>query len=183
MRRLPFLLLFVVFLTPLHAQADFEDLASRILQEALSIRVDTRVTASGGEFWENSLSKITVPGRSISLHLEGRNARLSVHLTPFPEDDDAVLLVAQSEIWLDEEDREGVDYYSSLKSIPVPSGETVRFFPLGAAEEKLDDTRVQIRMDITVVPYESLLSEEEKDAILGALRSSEAFDLTGDGYP
>jgi hypothetical protein len=48
---------------------------------------------------------------------------------------------------------EGVKYYSTMKSLPVESGESVLFFPLGRAMDQQQNI-YSIELEITVVPYQ-----------------------------
>ncbi|MDF1566465.1 MAG: hypothetical protein RQ801_00025 [Spirochaetaceae bacterium] len=181
MRRLLFLsLILITALTlSLSAQDSQEESAvsaKRLLEDALLIIVDISVNnpAKNTELWNNTVEKITIPGRAVSLTLEGEGARLKVMLTPYPADDDTLFLVAKSETW------EGEEYSSALSSIPIAYRDEVYYYPLGRAEESQDESMVEVRMSINIVPYLETLDEDDRTALESVIDSSAQFNLSGE---
>jgi hypothetical protein len=180
MRRLFFMsLILITALTfPLCAQNSQESAisANRLLEDALLIIVDISVNnpAKNTELWNNTVEKITIPGRAVSLTLEGEGARLKVVLTPYPAEDDTLFLVAKSETW------EGEEYSSALSSIPIAYRDEVYYYPLGRAEESHDESKVEVRMSINIVPYLETLDEDDRTALESVIDSSAQFNLSGE---
>jgi hypothetical protein len=90
--------------------------------------------------------------------LDGSNVIVVARFTPYKESDDTILLVAQGETWVTEQDDENAHYQTSFKSLPVSLGEPVVFFPLGTNEVNMDVDAARygtfnIELEVQIVPY------------------------------
>ncbi|RKX95985.1 MAG: hypothetical protein DRZ90_09515 [Spirochaetes bacterium] len=171
------LLLTLCMVMPLSAQDDSASLnADKLLKDALLFSVDVDVTSPGGDsqLWNTRVEKITIPGRAVEVSLEGDDSKLKVNFTLYPAEDGKLLLVARSETWV------GGEYSSALSSLPVAYRDEVYYYPLGRAEDGDDDSPVEVRMSINVIPYLETLDDADRDALESAFNSSAQFDLSGE---
>jgi hypothetical protein len=158
----PLLLAFAVAHTNAQAQGpdtDPKEALQELLSKALTVTVSARVLPPDAQeetpVWNAESTKLTLPGRSVKVRLEGDNVRIYLVCTPYLQDDGEVLLLAQGQVWFTEPEDKENRYFSTFYSIPVSFGEKVLFFPLG-----LSDTDVQqkdhfnIELEIKIVPYE-----------------------------
>lgn len=145
-----------------HAQetaVDPKEALQQLLSKALSVTISARVLPSDtqGEtpIWNAESTKLTIPGRSIKVRLDGDNVRIYLLCTPYLQEDGEVLLVAQGQVWLTEPTDREVKYSSTFYSIPLSFGEKVLFFPLGlSSAEAQSRDYYNIELEIKIVPYE-----------------------------
>jgi hypothetical protein len=105
--------------------------------------------------WNAESTKLTLPGRSIRVRLDGDNVRIYLICTPYVQESGEVLLLAQGQVWFSETTENEVKYSSTYYSIPVSFGEKVLFFPLGlSSEEGQQKDFFNIEMEIKIVPYQ-----------------------------
>ena len=141
-------------------EPDPKEQLQQLLSKALSVTVSAKVVppAAGDEeapVWNAESTKLTLPGRSIKVRLDGDNVRIYLICTPYVQDDGEVLLLAQGQVWLTGGPESENKYYNSFYTIPVSFGEKVLFFPLGVAEsDKQDRKYFNIELEIKIVPYE-----------------------------
>lgn len=111
--------------------------------------------------WNVEGSRITLPGRSIRIRLDGDNLRVYLICTPYIQADGNILLLAQGQVWLAEEPDSEVKYSSTFTSMPLSWGEKVLFFPLGVSQddiarkvtkEDLEKKVFNLEMEIQIVP-------------------------------
>ncbi|MDR1072988.1 MAG: hypothetical protein LBL45_04850 [Treponema sp.] len=150
-----FMLRSVLFFTAgaaaLWAQS-FEDVPSSLQDKALVLDITARVMEKDSqEVWNSSSSKITISGRAVGVKLLGANVLVAVQFTPYLARDGNTILVIQGQIWVNIPDQ-GVQYQTTLQTIPVTFGEQVRFFPLGASSSNED---AYIEVLVNVSPYKA----------------------------
>ena len=141
------------------AEIDPKEALQQLLSKALTITISARVlppdTQEDAPVWNAESTKLTIPGRSIKVRLDGDNVRIYLICTPYMQDNGEVLLLAQGQVWLTEPTDKEPTYYSTFYTIPVSFGEKVLFFPLGLADA---DTQQKdffnIELEIKIVPYE-----------------------------
>ncbi len=115
---------------------DLRDAVHELLSNALQINISARVLPSDEKpVWNVESSKLTIPGRSVKIRLDGDNVRIYLICTPYVRDNGTVLLLAQGQVWLSEPPDKEVKYFSTFYSIPVSFGEKVLFFPLGLSDK------------------------------------------------
>ena len=151
--------------------------AAQLLADAMLFNCDVSVsmTEETAEPWKTSVHKITIPGRSVTVGLEGDGSRLDVHFTLYPTEGDSLFLVAKSETWTDD------GYSSAISSMTMAYREEVYYYPLGRAGDDVSGSQVEIRMTIGVVPYLETLDDAARASLESAFDSSALFDLTGEG--
>jgi hypothetical protein len=144
-----------IALKSLHGQEAGDDSFDVTNYRAMLISIVARVTdKSAPELsWKYESSKLTIPGRPVSVKLVGSNIIILVQLTPYLTEADAVILVAQGQVWIAGIDK-GLDYRSSLKTIPATFGEKLFFFPLGLPQSA---TSAQIEIEIIIESYKEPL--------------------------
>lgn len=150
--------------------------ADQLLKDALLFSVDVVVNMPGGdaELWKTNVQKITIPGRVVTVSLEGEDSRLKVNFTLYPAEDGKLFLVAQSETWV------GGEFSSALSSLPVAFRDEVYYYPLGRADDGTENNPVEVRMAIVVVPYLETLDEGARQALESAFASSAQFKISGE---
>ncbi|MDR2314639.1 MAG: hypothetical protein LBE02_08920 [Spirochaetaceae bacterium] len=100
-------------------------------EKALVLRITTRIAENSQEVWNAYNSKVTIPGRPVSIKLVGENLVIAIQFTPYTRGERSNALVAQSQIWLNVPDK-GIHYKTTTHSIPMDFGESIYFFPLGS---------------------------------------------------
>jgi len=160
---------FLLALAVAHAQGqaagsdtDPKEALQELLSKALTVTVSARIlppdavdAQSETPVWNAQSTKLTIPGRSIKVRLDGDNVRIYLICTPYLQDNGEVLLLAQGQVWFTEPQDNENRYVTTFYSIPVSYGEKVLFFPLGVA--KPDETQKKhfnIELEIKIVPYE-----------------------------
>jgi len=162
---MPFLLALAVAHAQGQAQStdtDPKEALQELLSKALMVTVSARIlppdvpdAQSETPVWNAESTKLTIPGRSIRVRLDGDNVRIYLICTPYLQDNGEVLLLAQGQVWFTEPQDNENRYVSTFYSIPVSYGEKVLFFPLGVSNP--DETHKQhfnIELEIKIVPYE-----------------------------
>ncbi|MDR1178001.1 MAG: hypothetical protein LBK64_04165 [Spirochaetaceae bacterium] len=99
--------------------------------------------------WNEAISKITLPGRPVSIKIVGRNIVVEVLFTPYVGRRGEKLLTAQSQVWI-EVPGEGVRYQTTMRTMPFDFSEKILFFPLGS-ERNGQNARIVIQLELT--PY------------------------------
>jgi hypothetical protein len=159
---MPFLLALAVAQAQGQAQdvtTDPNEALQALLSKALSINISVRVlppdTQSETPIWNAESTKLTLPGRSIKVRMDGDNVRIYLICTPYLQDNGEVLLLAQGQVWLTEPSDKEVKYSSAFYSIPVSFGKKVLFFPLGVSDaDPSAKDFFNIEVEIKIVPYE-----------------------------
>ncbi|GAB1484802.1 hypothetical protein MASR2M78_36200 [Treponema sp.] len=131
-------------------------------ERAVVLDIVARVVERGeAEVWNSENSKVTIPGRPVSLKLVGQNVIVVVQFTPYKRDDGKQVLVAQGQVWVNTKD-EGMRYQTTMQTIPLDFGERVYFFPLGP---QTGDGNARIEIQLELRPYKSENPQGEgKDA-------------------
>lgn len=139
---------------PVFSDETIEETLSRILDDAVTISVHSRLVVEEEEnAWESNLTKVTIPGRTITLLFETATEKLSIELTPFKVDEISYMLTAISNFW--HEGDQGVQFRSSFKSIKLEKDELILFYPLGLkTQEALTGGSLHMELGIKIIPYE-----------------------------
>ena len=117
-------------------------------RRALSVNVDVRVLDQQQEVvWSETHPKFAIPGSPVGVKMVGSNIVVAVQFTPFIRRHSQNVLVAQGQIWINDPEK-GMNYYTSIQTIPLEFGKPVHFYPLGSSGQ-LDSS---IEMIITVSP-------------------------------
>ncbi len=125
----------------------------------LEVSIVTKILEENSEvIWNVESSEVTVSGRTVTVKLKGESIRILAEITPYILDDGSILLVAKGDVLMSSAD-EGLQYKTTLKSLPVNLGEKAFFFPLGVAFDS-DKNIYTIQLEIQV--DEASGSEEEQ---------------------
>lgn len=103
---------------------------------------------SADSLWDMEMSRKTISGRAVTVRLEGEQIVVLAQFTPYQQDEEQILLVAQGQTWLSQHNEEGVRYRTAFKSLPLKLGESLFFFPLGYnfSDESSDGTNLEIEI-------------------------------------
>jgi hypothetical protein len=140
-------------------ETDPKEALQELLSKALTVTVSARILPPDTEeetpIWNAESTKLTIPGRSIKVRLDGDNVRIYLICTPYLQDDGGVLLLAQGQVWFTEPQDNENRYVSTFYSIPVSYGEKILFFPLGVSSPDTPQKKhLNIELEIKIVPYE-----------------------------
>ncbi|RPJ09492.1 MAG: hypothetical protein EHM28_01340, partial [Spirochaetaceae bacterium] len=155
------ILLFVCFMIAQGFSQEQPDF-SQMLDKALVLNIKARlVSKSNQAAWTFSVQKVTIPGKAIVVQMNGRNLKLNLTLTPYQEENQtAVLLVAQGQIWIQEVSSGVAKYVTNLRTIPVNLGEKIQYYPLGVG----DSQDYAIELEIEIITYKAF-QEQSKDRL------------------
>ena len=144
-----------------------------LLNDSLLFVAEVLLSSSGSTdiLWETTVKKITIPGREVTVSLEGKDARLKVDFTLYPASENQLLLVAKNQTWI------SGTYNSTLTSLPIEHRKEVHYYPLGRVENTVEMSPVEILMKINVVPYLETLDEKERRELESVLQSTSKFQL------
>lgn len=126
-----------------------------LLSNALQVTIAARLLPPDEKpVWNAQSTKITLPGRSIRVRLDGDNVRIFLVCTPYLQDSGAVVLLAQGQVWFSTPAEKELTYSSTFSSIPVSYGEKVLFFPLGLTDSRAREKGLEnVEVEIRVVPF------------------------------
>jgi len=135
---------------------DVDDALKYLKDRTLNLKIITRIVDEQGKtIWDTEMSRITISGKSVKLKLSGVNILVITDITPYIRNDQTILLVSQGEVWIGSSESEELNHYSTINSLPVLSGESVLFFPLGMIETM--DTKIyNIELEIQVFQKEQV---------------------------
>ncbi len=125
--------------------------SANLLDQVLSLKLHARLINSSGDVaWQMDNNAYTISGRTVDVRLEGSNVMAISRLTPYLNNDEGVLLVAQGEVWYNRFSAEDVKYLSGMTSIPLKLGESALFFPMGVDPHGDGESSFILEIEITV---------------------------------
>jgi len=142
----------------LYAQELLLDELPALKDKAIVLRIDTKVEENSKAIWNASSSKITIPGRAVSIKLVGENLIIEVEFTPYLQGG-KYTLVAKSQIWIKITEKE-VSYKNTNHRLSMNLGEQILFLPLGTASAS-DTSRIELFL--TLYRYGEEPPAEESD--------------------
>ncbi|MDR1216864.1 MAG: hypothetical protein LBK25_09295 [Treponema sp.] len=143
---------------------DIESLLPGLRDKAIVIDITARILENDNEeVWNSKSSKVTIPGKAVSIKLVGANIVVIAQFTPYLRRDGRNILVAQGQIWVDVP-HEGMRYQATMQTIPIIFGEEVYFLPLGSSNPNGSVIEILLRLH----PY------KEEDAPEDAVRVEES---------
>jgi hypothetical protein len=155
------LILLTIAVIPISAD-DVEDLLELVESKALKVNVKARVVDHGNvSVWDMEITKITISGKTVHIRLKGEDILVHANLTPYSENGQSILLVAQGQVWINAPGSDEVTYKSTVKSLPIRSGEKVLFYPLGVSSPEESDF-FTIELEIEINHYIKQSSDQEK---------------------
>jgi len=112
-------------------------MATELRRRALVLEVNTRVLDDEKVvIWSETLQRIAIPGSPVGIRLAGSNIAIFIQFTPFMHRQGNVL-VAHGQVWVNEPGK-GVNYYTSIQTIPIDFNEPIYYFPLGAINSSIE---------------------------------------------
>lgn len=158
------LLLLLGLAGPLFSQEEavegLTDSIDAFLEGALRININARIVDPGlnETVWTMDLTRVTIGGRSVRVRLDGANIVVVADFTPYWENEEDLLLVAQGQTWItDDRERGKTTYRTSFTTLPIRLGEPIIFLPLGS-DSDLDTGHIgqlNIELEIYVERYQS----------------------------
>jgi hypothetical protein len=144
----------------LYSEQAGDETLSRILDEAVTIFVHSKIVFNEQEEdWETDITKVTIPGRTVTLLFKTEKEKLSIELTPFKVEDGSYMLAAVSNFW--HEDEKGAQFRSSFKSIKMENNELILFYPLGLkTQEAISGGSIHMELAIKILPYKRETKEQ-----------------------
>jgi hypothetical protein len=143
-------------------EAILQELQNDVLRVLISARVLDGDLEEGAEvIWSMEIDELTVPGRGVNVRLNGDNIVVEVEFTPYRQQDQTIMLVAQGQTWVTSDEENKLRYQTSLKSIPINAGEPVVFYPLGLNRadgssinlDASDGSPLNLELEITVTNF------------------------------
>jgi len=132
---------------------DLQDLLELVHENAFRINISASVKEHNSiSVWNMEVSRLTISGKTVNVKLTSDTIIVIAHITPYVENDESLILIAQGQVYLSNPVEESVQYVSTVKSLPVSLGESVLFYPLGISEEKNHES-FTIELEIQVLPY------------------------------
>ncbi|MDR1956136.1 MAG: hypothetical protein LBQ30_04705 [Treponema sp.] len=129
-----------------------EELLPGLKERAVVFDIIARVVEKNQEeVWNSFNSKVTIPGKPVSLKLVGANILVAVQFTPYFRGD-KLLIVAQGQIWVDIPNQ-GIQYQTTIQTIPLEFGERIYFFPLGSVNSE-EEAHIVIQLELHPYPKE-----------------------------
>jgi len=136
---------------PLRARA--QEMPESLRDRALSIQIQAVIISPGADqkgapsveqsSWHEEGSGLTVPGTPVGIKLVASNMVIFVQVTPFDQEEGHLTLVVQGQVWLHKSSG-ALAFRTTVNKVEVEYGETVFFYPLGAAAEGKPSLRVAI---------------------------------------
>jgi hypothetical protein len=163
----PLLLVFAALqVHPEGKGVDPKEALQSLLSNVLKVTIAARVLpADEKPAWNAQSTKLTLPGRSIRVRLDGDNVRIHLVCTPYMQDNGEVLLLAQGQVWFATPTQNELTYSSTFSSIPVSFGEKVLFFPLGISDARAQQKgAAKVEVEIKVLPYSGAGKQEQPSA-------------------
>ncbi len=145
---------------------ELADSIEAFIDGALRIHINARIVDSELDetVWTMDLTRVTIGGRSVRVRLDGANIIVVADFTPYWENEEELLLVAQGQTWLLNRNGQGdTTYRTSFTTLPIRLGEPIIFLPLGTTpvagdQPDLDTNHVgqlNIELEIYVERYQS----------------------------
>ncbi|MDR1143491.1 MAG: hypothetical protein LBK77_04620 [Spirochaetaceae bacterium] len=129
----------------LEAQDLLLDELPALKDKALVLQITTRIEENSQEVWNAYNSKVTIPGRPVSIKLVGENIIINIQFIPYLREGNYAL-VTQSQIWLNVPEK-GMQAKTATHSIPINFGEPIYFFPLGS-DPSADNPHIELLLTL-----------------------------------
>ncbi len=110
---------------------EIDESLNELLEGALEIRITARIIDEDEnvEVWNMHVTRVTIGGRSVSVQMEGSNLRVFAEFTPYWENDQELLIVAQGQTWIEHGTGTTPQYRTAFNTLPVRLGEPIIFLP------------------------------------------------------
>lgn len=138
----------------------------KALENILKLSMDISICdKQENSIWDLNSTKLTIPGRPVTMKLEGKSIRINGSFTPYYSGK-ILMILAQTQVYLSPPLVAQSQYYSSFKTLTVSPGEVLHYFPLGQGGAKLNLENQSSDDDIItgqLVPEKPPATEKEKE--------------------
>jgi len=124
-------------------QAQAQEMPPDLRDRAMVLLINTKIEENSQEIWNSQNSRVTIPGRPVSIKLVGENLVVEILFTPYVRAG-RYSLVAQSQVWINIPDQ-GMSYKTNTYTIPIDFGEPILYFPLGS-DPTADNPRIELHL-------------------------------------
>ncbi|MCL2294119.1 MAG: hypothetical protein FWC36_04555 [Spirochaetes bacterium] len=100
----------------------------------------------------SSWNRVTRSGQPVTVNLRANNLNIMVLFIPYFVDEDSIMLLSQSKVFVKHANYSGGKYYSAVSTIPLRMGEKALFFPLGILHDRVENIPNCI-LEIKVLPH------------------------------
>lgn len=123
-------------------------LPEEMIGKSVYIVIQTSVQGNSETGFQKASSRLTLPGKPVTVRLKVRNGRIIVNFTPYLSGEGQYVLLVQNEVWIRSAEDGPFQYFTSVSSIPVRSGDRAHFYPMGKKNEG-----EFLQMIVVIVPY------------------------------
>ena len=142
-------------------ETQLNDILPGFRDQAVVLDIDARVIEQNMlEIWNESHSRVTIPGRPVGIKMVGANVIVAAQFIPYLRRRGQNILVAQGQIWVDIPEH-GIRYQTTMQTIPLDFDEPVYFFPLGSGSQT-DHARIEIML--TMRQYQNSLETDTNES-------------------
>jgi len=137
---------------PQASTTDQARLLDALKDQALVVSVSVRQKdpQSGRVLYTSDYSKVTVQGKEVPVRIEANNALMVLQFTPYRQQDQLVVIM-QTQFWVQNKDVAQLQYSSRLYTIPAHMGESFFFYPLGRSTPGSGSNEVEV--EVVVKPF------------------------------
>jgi hypothetical protein len=143
----------------LHAQELLLDEFPALRDKAVVLQMTTRIQEKNKEVWNANNSRVTIPGRPVSIKLVGENLIIEILFTVEMATGGKYKLAARSQVWINVPEK-GMSYKTTNHSAPIGFGEQILYLPLGS-DSSSDNPRIEMRL--TMYRYGEAPAMEEME--------------------
>jgi len=117
---------------PISQDQSTEKLMEMLRQEALLVEINAVIRNKDNQIlWTTEIREITVFGKQVQVRISGQNITVAADFTPYTQDRQQIMLLAQGQTWVRVQNSDQIRYQSALRTMPITLGEPILFFPLG----------------------------------------------------
>lgn len=146
-----------------------EKLMEMLRQEALLVEINAVIRNSENlALWTTEIREITVFGKQVQVRISGQNITVAADFTPYTQDRQQVMLLAQGQTWVRTQNSDQVRYQSALRTMPITLGEPILFFPLGIdsnASSEAGFGSAILELEVTVHSLADVLGSSENSSL------------------
>lgn len=151
MRQLIAIVFLLLFILPVFTDDTAEDNLLNDIEDVLKINISTKLVGLKDIRWQVNKSKITIPGKAVTVKLVSKELVVLARLTPFKKDDGSFIVLAEGQVWCSQAGEDALKYLATVKQIPLKLNEKIIFFPLGKFDLMAeDDSTYRLEIEIWI---------------------------------
>lgn len=156
---IPVLLFYLLAQNTYSDEGEVDEESLKLLANVMQMELAVNLVQPGQkEVWNAKKIKYTISGYSVLLKVEGTNIKFHGTFTPYLKENN-LLLIAQSQVWLSNPEKNNFRYFTFMKSISMKFNEKIIFLPLGIPKTGNEDEVYNIEIEILIRPYEQKTKE------------------------